>query len=233
MISILCSNYNSSKWIDNYFSYLDKQTMEKFEVIFVDAKSTDDSLQKIKDYTFREGIDKKIVECEERIGVYAAWNIAIENSSYDYVMNYNTDDRLLPQALTKLHTLAIDNPEVSVVYCNTWISDECTNTKIVDKYEWREVIDINTLLQGCCCGPYPLLKKEAIVKEGMFDESFKISGDYEMWCRLSYRGHKFLKTEELLGVYFRNPEGVSTQNTQERWTTNIREDNQIRNVYSQ
>ena len=49
MISILCSNYNSDGWIDNYLSYLNSQTLEEFEVIFVDASSTDDSLQKIKD----------------------------------------------------------------------------------------------------------------------------------------------------------------------------------------
>jgi len=232
MISILCSNYNSSKYIDRYFSYLDEQDMSTFEVIFVDAKSTDDSLEKIKNHTFREGIDKKVVECEKRVGVYEAWNIAIGESTKDYVMNYNTDDRLLPNALTTLYTLATYNPEMSVVYSNCAVSDEPTHTRIVGSYNWDDANDMSTLLRGCCCGPFPLLKKEAIVKEGMFNTSFLISGDYEMWCRLNSKGHKFLKTSEVLGAYFNNPEGVSTQNDQQRIARHLQEDNAIRGNYS-
>ena len=232
MISILCSNYNSSDWIDDYLAHLDRQDMETFEVIFVDAKSTDDSLEKIKNHTFRKGIDKKIVECEKRIGVYEAWNIAIGKSTQDYVMNYNTDDRLLPHALTTLYTLATYNPHASVVYCNCAISDEPTNTRIIGQYNWDDANEMSALLRGCCCGPFPLLKKEAIVKGGMFHESFQISGDYEMWCRLNSKGHQFLKTNEILGVYFNNPEGVSTQNTEQRLSRHIQEDNAIRSKYS-
>ena len=98
MISVICSNYNSSRWIDRYCSYINSQILNEFEIIFVDANSTDDSLQKIKDFTFRKGIKSTLIELEDRVPVYEAWNRAIKVSTYDYVMNYNTDDKLFDSA---------------------------------------------------------------------------------------------------------------------------------------
>lgn len=233
MISILCSSYNSDKWINNYLNYLNAQTLEKFEVIFVDASSTDESLQKIKDFSFRKGIDKKIIESEKRIGVYEAWNIAIENSVYGYVMNYNTDDCLLPSALKSLFDFSEIYPDVDVIYSNCLVSDDPSHKRIVSYYNWMDAGNISNLLQACCCGPFPLLKKKSIVDVGMFNPSFSISGDYEMWCRLCAKGYKFLKTPDYLGVYYSNPEGISSAPTSERYNENIRQDTLIRQTYKE
>ena len=40
-ISVICSNYNSEKWIDSYLNSLNDQFLENFEVVFVDALSGD------------------------------------------------------------------------------------------------------------------------------------------------------------------------------------------------
>jgi len=232
MISILCSNYNSTKWIDRYLSYVNDQTLTEIEVIFVDANSTDDSVQKIKDYKFRKGISKKLFECKQRIGIYAAWNLAIENSSHDYVINYNTDDKLFPKALSTLYGLAVENPEVSVVYSNCYISDEVTHTNLVGHYDWNDSNDLNSLLiKGCSCGPFPMLKKQSIIEVEMFDPTFTISGDYEMWCRLCSKGYKFLKTKDHLGVFYHNPDGMSTAGDSKRREEHVKQDTLIRSMY--
>ena len=233
MISILCSNYNSDKWIGNYLNYLNAQTLEKFEVIFVDANSTDESLQKIKDFSFRKGIETKIIESKERIGVYEAWNTAIKNSSYDYVMNYNTDDRLLPSALKSFYTFSENHPDVDVIYSNCLVSDDLSHERIVSYYDWMDAGILSNLLSACCCGPFPLLKKKSVIDAGMFNPSFSISGDYEMWCRMCARGCKFLKTPDYLGVYYANPEGISSAPTSERYNEHIRQDTLIRETYGE
>ena len=233
MISILCSNYNSDGWIDNYLSYLNSQTLEEFEVIFVDASSTDDSLQKIKDFSFREGIKTKIIESKERIGIYAAWNLAIEESSFDYVMNYNTDDRLLPNALSSFYAASKLHPEIDILYSNCLVTDEPTHETIVSYYNWMDAGILSNLLQACCCGPFPLLKKKSIIEAGMFNPSFTISGDYEMWCRMCAQGYKFLKIPDYLGVYYSNPGGISSAPTPERYNEHIRQDTLIRQTYSE
>tara|TARA_A100001515_G_scaffold143826_1_gene146027 strand:- start:6200 stop:6913 length:714 start_codon:yes stop_codon:yes gene_type:complete len=232
MISILCSNYNSSNTIDNYLNYLNNQIHKNFEVIFVDANSTDDSLDKIKKFEFRDGIQKKVIECDTRISIYEAWNKAIENSSYEYVMNYNTDDKLFSSALHLLSIYAQMLPEEDVIYSDCLISEDKNHNTYKGIHSWGDANSMKTLIYvGCCCGPFPLVKKKAIVDAGMFDPKFTISGDYEMWCRLNSKGSKFIKIQEPVGVFYDNPEGRSSQKDEKRLHEQIMEDTDIRLLY--
>jgi hypothetical protein len=47
-------------------------------------------------------------------------------------------------------------------------------------------------------------------KYGYFDEKYKSAGDWEMWLRSAFEGSKFMKINAPLGVYYFNPEGIST-----------------------
>ena len=230
MISILCSVYNSSEHLDRYLEYVNEQTLESFEIIFVDANSSDDSLSKIIDYNFREGITKKVMQATERIGIYEAWNQAILHSSHDYVMNYNTDDKLYRTALQTYLTYSRIHPEVDVIYGDSFIS-KTPDHQPNGWYSWADANVKENLLRGCCVGPYPLLKKSTIIEAGLFDPKFAISGDYEMWCRLNSLGKTFLKIEEPVGIYYHNPDGVSTKQSNDRLSAHLVEDNTIRGKY--
>ena len=232
MISILCSNYNSSEHIDRYLHYINSQFLKEFEVIFVDAASSDDSLQKISNFNFREGIKNRILSCDNRISIYEAWNLAIDNSCYDYVMNYNTDDKLFGNTLYTLAEYIKLYPHIDVIYSNCFISSDINHENIVNFYNWNDANDIQNLLRGCCCGPFPLLKKETVINCGMFNSSFTISGDFEMWCRMNSKGAKFKKLDEFLGVFYQNPNGVSTARDEQRNIKHLQEDNWIRKTYS-
>ena len=232
MISILASVYNSSAHLDNYFKYLNEQFLQEFEVIFVDANSSDDSLQKIKDFEFREGIKKVIIECGSRVGVYEAWNMAIKISSNDYVMNYNTDDKLYKNALLTAQVYCNLLPHMDVIYSNSHISSDPNHEQYTGWYLWADANVKANLLGRCCVGPFPVLKKSKVVESGLFDPSFTISGDYEMWNRMRSKGAKFYKMEEFLGVYYQNPEGVSTKPDPERHNLHVSQDTTIRRMYS-
>ena len=231
MITLLCSAYNSGKHIDQYLEYVNDQTLPEFEIIFVDANSSDDTLHKIRDYQFRVGITKKVFGADQRIGIYEAWNRAIEYSSNDYVMNYNTDDKLFPTALQTMAAYASIYPEVDVLYSNSFISNASDHT-LTSFYNWSDANVKENLLGGCCCGPYPLVKKSTIIEAGMFNPEFTISGDYEMWCRLNSLGKVFKKVDEAIGVYYANPEGVSTAQNDERFREHVRQDTLIRRTYA-
>jgi glycosyltransferase involved in cell wall biosynthesis len=230
MISLICSTYNSAKWIDNYLNYVNSQFLDYFEIVFVDAKSTDGSLETIKNFNFREGINKKVIESKTRVGIFDAWNIGIMNSSYDYVMNYNTDDKLFPSALLTLSVYTKMYPEADVIYTNCWITDSEKHDTIIAYYNWAWAGDIKNLIRkGCCCGPFPLLKKKSVLDSGLFNPEFTISGDYEMWCRMNTKGYNFVKVDEMVGSYYRNPSGMSTD--PEKNEEIVRQDTLIRQMY--
>ena len=227
-VTVICSNYNSAKWIDGYLRNINNQLLAEFDIIFVDANSTDGSLQTIKDVQFREGINKTVVESEKRITVYEAWNDAIKIAKTPYIINLNTDDRLYPTGLLTYLNYAKVNPSVDIFYGSCVVCEDADHQRITGINQWPEYSH-ETLLKMCIGGPFPMVKRSSLVEDGLFDPSFSISGDYEMWLRMSKKGREFFKVVEPVGSYYRNPEGVSTNPT--GMPEHIRQDTLMREMY--
>ena len=227
-VSILCSNYNSSKWIDGYLYSINEQLLECFEIIFVDANSTDDSLGTIKNFKFRKGIIKKVLESNDRIPIYEAWNWAIKESQCDYIINVNTDDRLFPGALLTLYHSSLKYKNYDIVYGKNFICSDSNHTQITGIHDWPEHTH-EVLLQMSICGPFPMLKKSTITENGFFNPKYSISGDYEMWLRLSKLGFIFKKINDIIGSYYQNPKGVSTDVS--GFDEHVKQDTKLRKLY--
>lgn len=230
MTTILCSTYNSNEWIDNYLNYVNNQFVKEFDIIFVDADSTDGSLDKIRNFKFREGINKKIILNSSRIAIYEAWNQAIMAANTPYVINYNTDDCLYPTALLNFQIYASIHKDVDIFYSPCFISSDKDHKSISNIYLWREYSH-EDLLRGCFMGPFPYLKRQSIIEDGLFNPKYTISGDYEMWLRMSKKGRSFHRIPEVVGCYFHNPVGMSTRNDQERLQNHMAQDAEIRRYY--
>ena len=52
---------------------------------------------------------------------------------------------------------------------------------------------------------------------GNFDTNLKFAGDWEMWLRAASKGSKFKKIEDVLGLYYFNPKGISTNPENFEW----------------
>ena len=229
-VTVLCSTYNSSKWIEGYLESINNQILAVFDIIFVDANSDDGSLETIKNFEFREGINVDIIECSEKIPIYEAWNIAIQDCNTPYVINVNTDDRLSPAALVTYLNYAQAYPSGDIFYAS-YIQTSDSNHKNVTGLFLAPKHDHQFLLKHCYCGPFPMLKKDTIVEDGLFNIEYTISGDYEMWLRMSKNKRNFLRVSEVLGSYFYNPEGMSTNRESEHWQEHVRQDIEIRKLY--
>ena len=53
-------------------------------------------------------------------------------------------------------------------------------------------------------------KKALHDKFGYFDTKYRSAGDWEFWLRCAFGGSTFKKTKEILGIYYFNPKGIST-----------------------
>ena len=63
----------------------------------------------------------------------------------------------------------------------------------------------------------PMWRKSMHDRHGEFDPEFKSAGDWEFFLRCAFGGEKFQKINEVLGLYFHNPEGVSTNPENFSW----------------
>ena len=225
-ITIFCSNYNSAKWIDEYLEYLKNQIDKNFEIVFIDANSTDESLNKIKIFASNTEIKTSIIECDKRIGIYEAWNLGIKLCNTDYVMNYNTDDMLHKYAISVYNYYIKNYPSIDLFYGPCPYVKNRNICDISQYFNWPEYSH-ETMLQYCFCGPFPLVKKEVFEKIGYFDETFISSGDYEMWLRMSKHNNKFMKIPEIIGSYYHRNDSISCLNPEKT----MQEDNFLRNKH--
>lgn len=213
MISVIVSVYNAEQYLAKYLEYVNQQFLRSFEIIFVDANSSDQSLKIISDFKFRKDISVQILPQDSRITIYQAWNIAIRNSTKNYIVNWNTDDILFPSALETYRSYTQSFPEVDLFYGPCFLSKAQDVNAISNIYMWPNYSH-QELLSRCICGPFPLVKKSAIENVGCFSEDYVSSGDYEMWLKLSKNNYTFKRIPEIVGCFFDRPNSVSQQKIQ-------------------
>lgn len=227
MISVIVSVYNSEAFLKKYLQFANHQFLDSFEIIFVDANSSDRSLEIIENFKFRDGISVEILPQNSRITVYQAWNIAVRQSTQKYIVNWNTDDILFPSALETYSSYLKNFPEVDLFYGSCFISKDQSLKSIYNMFVWPEYSH-KTLLQRCICGPFPMVKKSAIESVGYFSERYISSGDYDMWLKLSKNDFKFKKIPEIIGSYYHRESSVSLSNIE----IAQKEDREIKKLYA-
>ena len=88
-LSVIIPNYNSSKWINQCIDSVLNQMYSNFELIIVDDMSTDDSVEKIKQY-----VDPriKLIELDKKRFNGGSRNVGVEYSDGDYILFLDCDD---------------------------------------------------------------------------------------------------------------------------------------------
>lgn len=167
--------------IDSIFA----QTHSDWEIVFVDNCSTDGSAAIAARYESTGRL--RSVRTAERIPLYAARNIGVENARGEFTAFLDVDDVWEPPMLESL--LARMRPGISFVYGSSRYIDadgqllptprrKRRSGVVVNQQLWRSMISI-----GC------VLLRTEILRAQKFDPSFNMLGDFELWLRLGAQGH--------------------------------------------
>jgi GT2 family glycosyltransferase len=226
-ITLVCSNFNSAKWVEGYLENVNAQHLKEFDIKFIDAGSTDGSFEMIKNFSFREGVTPEFISRPE-CSIYEAWNIGFSRAETGYCINFNTDDRLFDSSLLSLQSYARKSPDVDVFHSTYFVVSDEKHTAWT---EFRNVPEVSKeeLLRECFVGPFPMVKRQAAIDAGLFNPEFTISGDYEMWLRMESKGMKFQRVTEPMGTYYFNPTGMSTDPS--KFEEHLKQDTKIREMY--
>ncbi|MDP3889521.1 MAG: glycosyltransferase [bacterium] len=213
-VSIITSMYKGDMFIQGFLADIVQQIIfDECELILVNANSPDHEEDIIKEYC-KKYPNIRYIKLTHDPGIYSVWNFAIKSARAAYITNANIDDRLSPHCY-ELHAHALDtNPEIDLVYSDYYWSNKPNETfEEIDKAQaTRSVLPEFSKKAMCYCLPnnHPMWRKSMHDKYGFFDESYKRVGDYEMWLRAVSQGALFKKVSEILGVYYFNPKGLST-----------------------
>ena len=83
-LSVCLPVYNVEKYLPKCIQSLKKQTYKNLEIIFVDDKSTDNSLKILEEQT-KDMQNVKIVKCEQNQGLFLARIEALKVCTGDYI----------------------------------------------------------------------------------------------------------------------------------------------------
>ena len=157
------------------------QTYNNVEFIVVDGNSTDATLEIIRRH--EEVIDYWI--SEEDTGIYDAMNKGVKLARGDWIIFLGADDQFYsPDVLKMAAPLLRDAfPGIRVVY-GTTVSVSKTGIQLAKVgHAWSPSIR-RRFRQSMCFSHQGVFHHTALFREnGLFDTSYKISGDYEFLLR--------------------------------------------------
>ena len=107
IISLITCTKNSGKYLEECLQSIQNQTYKNIQHIIIDGDSTDDTSQIIEKY--RDQIDVLISEKDK--GIYDAFNKGMLHVKGDYFGFVNSDDILMPNALSILIKYIRNNKE--------------------------------------------------------------------------------------------------------------------------
>ena len=172
VFSILIATYNSAKHIKPCLESINNQTFKDFELIIMDGKSSDKTLDII-----REICPFAKVTSERDSGIYNALNNGLKKIKGKWLYILGSDDCFANEnVLMEVNSNIEDN--LSMIYGNiiTKKQNVLRTLKMKDPLEYRN----NNNLTPPIFHQTVFIKSEKLIKTGQFQENFLIHADHFM-----------------------------------------------------
>ena len=224
-ISLVTSVFKAEDYIQQLMEDVTRQSIfeSHCEWVILNANKEGDDFEEELILEYQKKYPNNIVykRLESDAGVYATWNEAIKMSTGEFITNVNCDDRRPKWAFEKQAKLLVTNPDVDLVYNDSYITQEPNimweqvgpNTQ---RYNFEE-FSKEAMLRGNLPHNNPMWRKNVHEKHGYFDEKYRSAADWDLWLRCAFGGSKFKKCQDVLGVYYFNPKGMSTNPEHNSW----------------
>ena len=182
LVSVIMSVYNGDKHLEESLSSIINQSFLDWELIVVNDFSKDNS-GKIIQRAMQEDGRIRCIENKENLGLAASLNLAIEESSGQYIARMDDDDIALTYRLEKQVGYLEANDHVGVIGGRA----ELIGAKNGIRRHAEKDLDIkNRTLFSCqFCHPTAVIRRELLERSGIrYDESFRTAQDYKLWVDL-------------------------------------------------
>ena len=203
-VSIIIPVYNvKPQYIKEAIDSALKQTYKNIEIIVVNDGSTNEETVK-----YLETIDNPLIKVihQENVGLSETRNIAIRNSSGEYILPLDADDIIAPTYVEKAFNVIESNPKIGIVYCEAEFFGTRTGKWELPEYKFPDILMHNCIFCSA------LFKKSDWEKTGGYKPEMKYGlEDHEFWLSLIELGVEVYRIPEILFFYRQNQVSRSTE----------------------
>ncbi|MEH1862396.1 MAG: glycosyltransferase [Nostoc sp.] len=181
--SVIIPAYNSENTINHTIQSVLNQTLSDLELIVINDGSEDSTLDvvtQIKDPRIK-------IFSYTNAGGNISRNRGLQLAVGEFVSFLDADDLWTPDKLQSQLKALQENPTATVAYSWTDYIDEnseivLSGTHVTANGDVYEKLLLTNFLEN---GSNPLIRREALIKLGGFDESLSAAQDWDMWLRLA------------------------------------------------
>ncbi len=182
LVTIVIATYNSANYIKSALDSVEKQNFDNWECLVIDGKSSDSTIEIVKQYCLKDSRIRYISESDK--GIYDAFNKGYRNAKGKWIYYLGSDDELYANGLAQL----LKVPKVDsfdVIYGGVMMKN-IDGTERIAKLTGHD----NMPFRMFACHQGVITKREVIIELGGFDTNLKIIADFEFYIRL-YLANKY------------------------------------------
>ena len=195
-VSVIMPTYNSAQYLSDAIRSTLDQSYGDFELVVVDDGSTDETtkiLGSVSDSRLH------VVSLPRNSGLAAARNAGLEVSRGELIAWLDSDDMSRRDRLARQVSVLRRRPEVGL--CGSWVKTFGDSSVKTWRYPRRAgVLASRMLFDDPFATSSVMVRRQAIVEAGGFDESFAPAEDYDLWERLS-QGWQLVNVPRFLTSY--------------------------------
>jgi glycosyltransferase involved in cell wall biosynthesis len=201
LLSVIVPTFNSELTINRCLDSLICQSFQDFEILIIDASSTDKTLSNID--LFRSKFQNIRILSESDLGTYDAMNKGIDLAGGDWIYFFGSDDEIYDEIYDEnvFADIFKVSPEKNcgIIYGNVWIDGSTSWAKDGQIYDGE--FQFVQLLSKNICHQAIFYRRQIFRKLGKYNLRYPICADWELNMRVFSRTKsKYL--DRIIAVFY-------------------------------
>ena len=210
LVSVIIPAYQATPYIAGTLDSVLAQTFSDYEIILVNDGSPDtEQLERVLE-PYRKRIQYFV---QENRGQAGARNTGIRVSRGAFLAFLDNDDQWEPGFLSFQLAAMQADPELAVHYADAIIFGDAAfrGRTCMEFSPSKGEATLHRLITRECtvlnCAA--LSRREAVLRAGMFDESYRYGEDIDLWLRIVHQGGRIGYQRQVVARWRRRPDSIS------------------------
>jgi GT2 family glycosyltransferase len=195
-ISVAITAYQNAATVAETVESALQQTTPAHEVLVIDDGSTDGTGSVLEPY-----LDRIVYLRQENRGRPAAVNTGLRHATGDFITYLDADDVFEPERIEALTELGVMRPDLDLLMTDAYMEVDGKIAGTFFETTPFAVADQELAIYERCFVTWPAMRREKLAAIGGFDESMRISSDWESTIRLLHAGCRVGLVDEPLMRY--------------------------------